>query len=294
MTRFRVAVASTVLALTAGLCQAGIIWQNTEVIPDDLIATQDGWTAARVNDRGQESWRTSADDFILEKTTRIDKIVFFAVMVGEPVVIGGDWYIFEGSGDVPGELIAHGAGEELDIEDTGWQSNSFGTIYRNTMTPENLELPAGRYFIALRSIMSCPGGCAGKYAMLTTRWANGKTPALWNFGLLENGDVIDRWMLMEEFNLIHDQEWAFILEGGVECDDIKKLKASCKNGKLTAKVKSKLAEGTRLTVDNDGDQRAMVIDRKGKGKVKYKNQSGGAHRVSILDCPEHTRDVECR
>jgi len=295
MTRLRsVAVFVGVLSVSVSLVQAGVVWQNTRVIPDDLITTEDGWTAARVNDRGQESWRTSADDFILETTTRIEKIIFFGVKVGEPVIVAGDWYIFEGSGDEPGRLITFGADEELEIEDTGWQSRSFGTIYRNTMRPENLELPPGRYFIALRSVMSCPGGCAGKYAMLTTRWANGQTPAMWNFGLLQNGEVIDRWMLMEEFNQIHDQEWAFILEGGVECGAIKKLKASCKNGKLTARVKSSLEEGTRMTIDNDGDQRPLVIDRNGKGKVKYKNQAPGVHHVSVVECPQHARDVECR
>ncbi len=271
-----------------------LVWVNVEQIPDDLMATADAWTAARVNDRGAESWRVAADDFELKTTTHITKIIFYSVAFGDPDVIGGDWYIFEGGGDEPGKLLSYGAGLDMKREDTGWTNRNFNTtIYRNILEPEDLVLEAGHYFLAFRSVMSCPGGCAGKYSILTTRWANGRTRAYWNFGLLMKGEVIDEWMLMERFNGIRDQEWAFVLEGEGNCGAIRKLKVRCRNGKLTAKVKSKLQEGSVLTIDNEGDRKQLVINRRGKGKVKYRNQSG-KHRVMIVECPERSKVVDCR
>lgn|GEM_PF-4712332 len=272
-------------------CAGGFEWVNVERIPQDLIATTDAWTAVRVNDSGHESWRVAADDFELTSTTRITRIVFYSVKFGEPDIVGGDWYVFEG-GDEPGELLAFGADLKLTREDTGWSNPNLGDIYRNIMEPENLVLPAGHYFLAFRSVMSCPQGCVGKYSILSTRWANGLTRAYWNFGLLANGEVIDEWMLLERFNGIRDQEWAFVLEGEDNCGAIRRFKVKCRGGKLTAKVKSTLAQGTVLTIDNQGDRKQMVINSKGKGKVKYRHQSG-QHRVSIVECPEKSKSVNC-
>ncbi len=79
---------------------------------------------------------------------------------------------------------------------------------------------------------------------------------------------------------------------GVDCDAVKKLKVSCKRGKLVGKVKSSLPEGSRLTLDNNGDRRDVSIDRKGKGKAKWKNQSG-SHEVAIVECQEFMEEVAC-
>lgn len=285
--------ACSVMASGAAV-SAQVIWQNTRNMPDDLINSQDAWTAARVNERGAESWRIAADDVVIETTVRIKQIVFYGVSVGDPIVVGGDWYVYAGGGDTPGELLYAGDTQELTREDTGWVSPTFGPIYRNILEPEDLVLEPGHYFFAFRSTMSCPGGnCPGKYAIFTTRWANGRTRALWNFGVLGNGDVIDRWMLMEEFNLIRDQEWAFELIGEGNCDAIRKFTASCRNGTLKVKVKSSLEEGSLLTVDNDGDRRQIVINRRGIGKAKYRGQQG-THTVSLVECPDFSREVECR
>ncbi|RJP35830.1 MAG: hypothetical protein C4547_08765 [Phycisphaerales bacterium] len=79
---------------------------------------------------------------------------------------------------------------------------------------------------------------------------------------------------------------------GVDCDAVKKLKVKCERGKLVATVKSSLPEGSRLTLDNNGDRRDVSIDRKGKGKAKWKNQSG-SHTVEIIECEEFIEEVNC-
>ncbi|RJP32949.1 MAG: hypothetical protein C4547_12940 [Phycisphaerales bacterium] len=76
--------------------------------------------------------------------------------------------------------------------------------------------------------------------------------------------------------------------GGLDCDAIHKLSAKCRGGKLTAKVKSSLPQGTELTIDNDGDPRLMMINARGKGKVRWTGQSG-MRDVCIAECPE----IEC-
>ncbi|RJP32059.1 MAG: hypothetical protein C4547_14415 [Phycisphaerales bacterium] len=84
----------------------------------------------------------------------------------------------------------------------------------------------------------------------------------------------------------------FAVSGGLDCDAISKFAVSCKRGKLKAKVKSSLPEGTELTIDNDGDVKTLVIDGRGGGVVKYKQQTG-THHVSIVECPRHEREVAC-
>jgi len=76
------------------------------------------------------------------------------------------------------------------------------------------------------------------------------------------------------------------------CDLILKFKARCARGKLTAQVKSILPEGTELTIDNEGDLKPMTLNRKGKGKITYTNQTG-RRRVSIVECPQQNASVDC-
>jgi hypothetical protein len=187
-----------------------VVWQNTRQVPEDLQLTGDAWTAARIGECNGGTCRCAADDFVLTEATRITKIVFYSVLFGDPVILGGDWYVFADGGSTPGALIAHG---EVDMarEDSGWVHQSWGTIYRNTFEPTDLELPAGRYFVGFRSIMATED--AGKYSILSTRWANGQTAALWNFNVQPDGTVLDRWMLLQEFNQVPEQEWAFEVHG---------------------------------------------------------------------------------
>ncbi len=91
--------------------------------------------------------------------------------------------------------------------------------------------------------------------------------------------------------------WDYIYYGvpeepPIECDRIRKLKARCRNGRIKAKVKSSLDEGTELTVTNDGVHRTMRIKPNGRGKVKYKKQTGD-HTILLLNCPRVSQQVTC-
>ncbi len=78
----------------------------------------------------------------------------------------------------------------------------------------------------------------------------------------------------------------------VRCQDIRKFKADCVDRKLTVKVKSSLAQNTPMIIDNAGELAVMTVKGNGKGKAKFKKQSG-EHRVLIVDCPEFERVVDC-
>ncbi len=77
-----------------------------------------------------------------------------------------------------------------------------------------------------------------------------------------------------------------------DCAAISKFRATCRTGVLRAKVRSTLAEGTILHVDNNGDVLPMTIAADGRGKVRWTGQTG-PHTVSITECPDDTRDVAC-
>ncbi len=73
---------------------------------------------------------------------------------------------------------------------------------------------------------------------------------------------------------------------GVDCDQINKFKAKCKNGKLKGVVKSSLAEGTVLTFgNNDTDIQKIELNRKGKGKATWTGQTG-QRTVCVGECQE--------
>lgn len=193
--------------------QDRLIWSNIEVMPDDIIATPDAWTASRIEDLGGPSYRIAADDLHLEERIRVTRIVYYAVQFNAPEVLGHDWYLYEGdSSGPPGALLHASSDSPLDMEDTGWVNTAFDTpILRNTQRPEDLVLEPGHYFLAFRSIQAPNDD--GKNSILTTRWANGDARAHWNFDVTADGNVGDRWYTMDEFNNIQDQEWAFELWG---------------------------------------------------------------------------------
>jgi len=81
-------------------------------------------------------------------------------------------------------------------------------------------------------------------------------------------------------------------EPQIDCPAIRRFKAICRNGRIKAKIKSSLPEGTELTITNDGDHRTMHINPRGKGKVKYRNQTG-EHTILLLNCPHISEIVSC-
>jgi hypothetical protein len=208
----------TLLTLAAiGWCIAAysddVIWNNIQNYPKDIVTTTDAWTASRENDPNFTSYRCAADDFFLEQTTKLTQLRFYSVEVNGPVILGGDWYLYAGDKE-PDKLLAFGAGLKMQHDDSGLINQNFGTVFRNTLLFGEVTLDPGRYFLAFRSFQSFAQS-GGKHAILTTRWANADTRALWNFALYTDGTIGDRWYRMDEFNGVKDQEWAFELEGTV-------------------------------------------------------------------------------
>lgn len=207
------------VACTASAALGGdVVWLNVSGFPGDLVTTGDGWSAIR-GETPDQSYRVAADDFSLDTATQITAITFYGAEVGDPEILGGDWYIFTGPDAGPPEtLVAYGAGVPMTHVDTGWVNNNFGTVWANVMEPEGLVLPAGHYFLAFRTFQTVDyGGPKNNNAAFTTRTALGTSRAWWNFDLLGDGTVTGPWVEMKDFNLVQDQEWSFVLEGVPAC-----------------------------------------------------------------------------
>lgn len=85
-----------------------------------------------------------------------------------------------------------------------------------------------------------------------------------------------------------------VTASGLDCDAIKKLSLKCKRGKVKAKVKSGLEQGTTLTLSLDGQTRIPVsVNAKGKAKAKFTNVEPGGHEVCIDECPGTCGNVSC-
>lgn len=80
----------------------------------------------------------------------------------------------------------------------------------------------------------------------------------------------------------------------VNCGDIISVKASCKNGKVKAKIKSSLPGGTAITFVLDGSASATATTKaNGTAKAKFSGVPAGAHQVCIQGCPGLCDDVTC-
>jgi len=194
-------------------------WQNVNRYPEDLINTPYAWSNVRIEDPLFTSYRIAADDFeTTQELTRITKIVFWSVEVGEPWIKGGDWYLYAGGGGTPGALVAHESAVALAHDKTGFEHPQFGPIYANVMVPKNLSLSRGHYFLAFRTFQDYNPSGKNNNTALSTVWTNGRQRAYWNFGVLADGTVTEPWQLLEVFNLVRDNEWAFLIRGGKLCD----------------------------------------------------------------------------
>ncbi|MBL1218177.1 MAG: hypothetical protein D8M59_11860 [Planctomycetes bacterium] len=241
-----------------------LIWSNINNYPDDLIQTQDAWTASRSEDASSKSYRIAADDIELTEQTRITRIAYYSVDFGDADVLGHDWYIYEyGNNGSPGALLASGYDNPVNRRDTGYVSYFGAFIYENIMEPTDLVLEPGRYFLALRSVQTFENG-GGKYSMLTTRWANGSARANWNFGVYADGTVFDDWVTMDVFNGVQDQEWAFEVYG------------------------EPATGGLRLTGPDPGtagDFNTLAVDGATPGKTVYFGASPHTGTTNVPGCP---------
>lgn len=215
--RLRFLAAVLGCAATAAVAD-DIVWLNISDYPGDLTTTVDAWSAIRAEEP-DFSYRIAADDFTLDTATRITAITFYGAEVGEPEILGGDWYIYTGPAEGPPEtLVASGVGVPMAHVDTGHVNPNFGTVWANTMEPADLVLPAGHYFLAFRTYQTLDlNGPKNNNGAFTTRTAFGTSRAWWSFDVLPDGYAAGPWVKMEEFNLVQDQEWSFTIEGVAAC-----------------------------------------------------------------------------
>src|SRR5512147_2301707 len=103
----RALIASLGIVLAAVACADDFAWVNVQNLPDDLISTEDGWSAVRIDDPAFVSNRIAADDFTLALPTHVTTIAYYNVDIGNPPIYAGDWYIYaDDNGGLPGTLLA--------------------------------------------------------------------------------------------------------------------------------------------------------------------------------------------
>ncbi len=78
----------------------------------------------------------------------------------------------------------------------------------------------------------------------------------------------------------------------VNCDDVSRLKARCRNGRIRVRLATDLPPGTPLLIDNDGDLKSAIIDEQGAGRTVYRKQAG-PHEITLVECPAKSRSVDC-
>jgi hypothetical protein len=204
------------LALAALLAPAAAadqtVWLNVPNYPDDLFAPIDGWSAVRIQAPNFLSLRCAADDFALDRPTRVSAITFYGAEVGNPTVVGGDVYVYEWDNGAPGKVLY--AGENLPIEHEVIGDNpGYGPVYRNTVHPVDLFLDAGGYFLGFRTYQGKTYDPDGKNTNLifSTRSTIGAAAAQWSFDVQPDGTG-GGWVLLELFNGSKENEWCFRIE----------------------------------------------------------------------------------
>jgi hypothetical protein len=194
---------------------------NVENMPGDLQSTGYGWSAVRMEDQRFQSYRCAADDFVLEAASEIEEIGFWVVKLGNPEIIGPDWYVYADDADgAPGTLITGQGAAAYVIEDIGLINDYFGTLYFIRIQVSDLRLDAGRYFLGFRVYQEYVAGGKNNYGSLTTNFGDGETEGWWNFAVDGDGNVGDAWVQMREFNRKPNNEWAFSIRGRIEFSGI--------------------------------------------------------------------------
>ena len=202
-------------ALSLAPCGSAVeyTWLNVNQLPGDLMHATDVWDAVRIEDPQHGVHNLAVEDFELPERTEIQLLYVYAFNVGTPLILAGDWYIFDGPGGGPPQtLLAHGMNVPLTQFRTDWWNAQFGLIEVNEMRP-NVVLAAGHYFLGFRAVTAPDPSGQNAVKTTSTRWANDQTRAFWNAEVSAEGAVAAPWQHLSDFNGIVDQEWAFFLDG---------------------------------------------------------------------------------
>lgn|GEM_PF-1839891 len=199
---------------------------------------------------------------------QIDRLHTINVNTGATVLIG--------SMGVPGiQGMAFAPGGTLYAWDLGTSQNGMGLARVNTNTGAVTDVNPNVGCRDLQTLAFAPSGvCYGARMELYTINTN-----------------TGQWTLVGSGGY-SDVRGSDFLDGGINCNLIKKFKNKCKNGKLKAKVKSGLPGGTVLHIDNSVNQKTVVLNNKGNGKAKWTGQSG-QRRMSIVECPNRACTLSC-
>lgn len=144
------------------------IWVNYKNL-GELETAPNAVTSARVP--GTNLSQIIVDDFVIKQPTRIEKIVFFARKIGQPVFLGADVYIWDAFIPSPGnppyggplflaEALAPATIQPVTIHSSG------SLIMRVMVSPtQQPVLQPGRYFIGYRVVMA---GNGDKFSVVLT------------------------------------------------------------------------------------------------------------------------------
>ncbi len=227
MMKMNLSMAAGLVCLCASASSGQVVWSNVLNYPGDLAATGDAWSAIRVEPPATPtSFRSAGDDFTLKATTKLTKLRFYSVQIEPANIIGGDWYIYELVGGLPGTLIAHKSSAANTFTGTGIMNPIFGEVFSNELDMD-VTLDPGDYFLAFRTEQGIPpfGSNKPNNAALTTRVQVGQIMGHWNFDLFADGVYASDWMPMQVFTLTNEHEWAFDLEG----EEVGSCYADCDN-----------------------------------------------------------------
>ncbi len=186
-------------------------WKN---LPERLHGPN-GTSIFRLEDGPQPAHRLAADDLVLTSETRIDKVTWYGADAGSPDYSGlGDLYFYAamktGNGYLPGELVFRGRELPMRHERVGWKASGGMPAFANVMRPDDLRLPAGRYFVAFRALLDSAGsGKNTSVALSVQDFTNGAEEAVMNAEVSAEGVVGAGWKAPQAGR----SEWLFRVEG---------------------------------------------------------------------------------
>lgn len=268
--------------------EEAVRWDNGALTALPTLGGRNAWAAA-INDAGWIVGASESSDELAVHAT-----LWIADIASDLGTLGGS---------SSQALAINGAGQVV-----GWSDTADGGQHAFLV-----ELDGGGNVVARHDLGELAGGTSYAYGLNSRGDVVGTsddTAFLWTQGAMidlnTRIDPLSGWTLNEAVaindagqvaghGVIGNEPHAFLLTPGsdADCASIQRLSAKCVDGKLVAKIASTLPEGTVLTLThNDADPKTLVINTRGKGRVKWRTQSG-SQLVEIVECPEQTATADC-